>query len=41
MSASASASVFALLAALLTLGAFGTVLHPLWRARRGPANGTA
>ncbi len=37
MSASASASVFALLAALLALGAFGTVLRPLWRARRGSA----
>jgi len=37
MSASASAAVFALLASALALGAFGTVLRPLWRVRRGSA----
>lgn len=37
MSASTSAAVFALFAAALALGAFGTVLQPLWRARRGSA----
>lgn len=38
MSASASAAVFALLAALLSRSArSGAVLHPLWRARRGSA----
>lgn len=33
MSGSASAIVFALVATVLTLAAFGLVLHPLWRAR--------